>query len=271
MLKKLAIIHLLAFIFPVFTIAQETIVANPGEYVPAENYGGKVELRRFLEQEMNYPEKALTSKTEGAVELQFVVDETGKAFHVKVKESVSEELDAEALRLHKMLLFKPSYYIGDKISTYNVMKIKFSVSAYKRACKKRGYEQIEFSEDINQSNIIYQDNQLDVKPKMLFDDPLDNIATFLTKNLKYPEGTRKLNITGTVKLSFVVEPTGRITNIKVLRDVGGGATNETERLLKLIKWQAGEKDGKKVRVTKIFEVDYKLTNDSGYNYVPSSY
>ncbi len=251
--------------------SQTNVIANPGEHISAENYGGKVELKRFLEQEMNYPEKALQNKEQGTVELQFVVDKQGKVSRLKVKESVSEELDEEAIRLHSMLLFKPSYYIGDKVSTYSTLKIDFSVGKYKRYCKKRGYDKIEFTDDMDQSNIIYQDDEVDIKPKMTFEDTLDNISTFLTKNLQYPEGTRKLNITGTVKLSFVVETTGRITNIKVMRGVGGGATNETERLLKLLKWKPGVKDGKKVRVTKIFEVDYNLTNNSGYNYVPTSY
>lgn len=252
--------------------AQGVIVANPGEYLPAENYGGKNELKRFLENEMNYPEKAMTNKTEGTVELLFVVDaETGRTSQLEVKKSVSEELDAEAIRLQKMLLFKPSYYLGDKVTTRSLLSIKFSLKQYKRFCKKRGYNSITFTEDIDQSNIVYQDNQVDLKPQMIFEDSLDNISTFLTKNLKYPEGTRRLNITGTVKLSFIVEPSDRITNIKVMRDVGGGATNETHRLLKMLKWKAGEKDGKKVRVAKVFEVSYNLTNDSGFDYVPTSY
>jgi protein TonB len=72
-------------------------------------------------------------------------------------------------------------------------------------------------------------------------------------------------------LSFVIEPTGRITNIKVLKDVGGGATNEAIRLLKLTKWRAGKKDGISVRVSKEFEVNFNLSNDAGMDYVPSSY
>ena len=36
-------------------------------------------------------------------------------------------------------------------------------------------------------------------------------------------------------------------------EIGGGATNEAIRLLKLSKWQAAEKEGKKVRVGKTFE------------------
>ena len=110
-----------------------------------------------------------------------------------------------------------------------------------------------------------------IKPKMVFKDSLDNISTFMYKNLKYPQGTLKLNLTGVVKLYFVVESSGRITNIKAMKTLGGGATNEAIRLLKLTNWKPGEKDGKKVRVSKIFEVNFNLTNEPGMEYVPTSY
>ncbi len=258
-----------------FTIikAQTTIEANSGEYIEAKNYGGKVEFKRFFQQEINYPKKALQNKDEGTVELSFIVDsKTGKSSNLLIKNSVSPELDAEAIRLYKMLLFLPSYYTGDRVTTYSTLKFKFSIKNYNRITKKRGYEEIELQDElIDTSNIIYLDNQVKIKPKMVFKDTLDNISSFIYDNLKYPQGTFKLNITGTVKLFFVVEPSGRITNIKVLKDVGGGATNEAIRLLNLSKWQAGEKDGKKVRVSKIFEVNFNLSNESGIDVLPTSH
>ncbi len=267
---SLSILLLLSF----FSLkAQTDIVAQPGEYVEAKNYGGKVEFKRFLQQEMNYPQKEFASKVEGTVELSFIVDsKTGKTSKLEVKKSVSTALDAEAIRLYNMLLFVPSYYQGDRVTTYSTLKFKFSVKNYKRYCKKRGYNSIELNDTINDnSNIVYKDNQVKIKPKMVFQDTLENISTFIQKNLVYPQGTFKLNITGVVKLFFVVEPSGRITNIKVLKDVGGGATNEAIRILKLSEWESGKKDGKKVRVSKVFEVNFNLSNDSGIDVLPSSY
>jgi TonB family protein len=249
--------------------AQTEIVAAPGEYIEAQNYGGKVEFKRFFHQEINYPKKALANKTEGTVEVSCIVDLKGNTSKVHIKKSVSLELDTEAIRLYKMLLFNPSTYLGDKITTYSTLKFKFSVKNYKRYCKKRGYNTIEINDSV--SNKIYLDNQVKIKSKIVFSDSLENISNFIYKNLKYPEGTLRLNITGLVKLSFVIEPTGRITNIKVLKDVGGGATNEAIRLLKLTKWRAGKKDGIPVRVSKEFEVNFNLSNDAGIDYVPSSY
>ena len=223
--------------------AQTEIVAMPGEYMEAENYGGKVDFKRFLQQEMKYPSKALALKKEGTVELAFVVDLKGNTSQMHVKSSVSEALDAEAIRLYKMLLFNPSTYLGGKITTYSTLKFKFSAKTYKKYCKKRGYEKVKVVKSVN--NIVYLDNQVKVKPKMVFKDSLENISSFIYNNLRYPEGTLRLNLTGVVKLFFVIEPSGRITNIKVIKGIGGGAVNVSIRLLRLTKWEAGKKDGKK--------------------------
>ena len=267
-------IFLILFVIGCFSAnAQTTIEAQSGEYVEATNYGGKVEFKRFVQQEMNYPKKALANKTEGTVELSFVVDsKTGSSSNLKVKQSVSPELDQEAIRLYRMLQFVPSAYLGKKVTTYSTLKFKFSTKNYKRYCKKRGYTNVDIANSkMDISNTIYTNNQVKQHPKMVFDNPLDNISTFINSNLKYPEGTLRLNLTGVVKLYFVIEPSGRITNIKALKAIGGGATNEAIRILRLSKWEPGIKDGLKVRVSKIFEVNFNLTNESGMDYVPTSY
>ena len=143
------------------------------------------------------------------------------------------------------------------------------MKAYNRFCKKRGYQKIDLKNpSIDYFMSIYKDNDVDVKPKVVFEDTLMTISSFIYKNLKYHEGTLKLSITGTVKLYFVIEPTGWITNIKVLKGVGGGATAEAQRILKLLKWEPGWKNTSKVRVSKVFEIDFNLSNDSEFKYVP---
>ena len=70
--------------------AQTEIVAAPGEYIEAQNYGGKVEFKRFFHQEINYPKKALANKTEGTVEVSCIVDLKGNTSKVHIKKSVSK-------------------------------------------------------------------------------------------------------------------------------------------------------------------------------------
>ena len=270
-MKKVLLIILVANFFSLS--AQENSVVKSRAYVEAQNYGGKKELKRFLLQEMNYPKESLANKIEGTVEVAGVVDhKTKKVTQIHVKKSVSKTLDKEAIRLYKMLLIDPPYYKGDDVVEYSSLKFKFSAKNHKRYCKKRGYEKsLEKYRNVLDTFRVYQDNQVKVKPKMLFEDSLETISSFIQKNLKYPQGTLSLNITGTVKLLFVVEPSGRITNIKVQRPVGGGATEEAIRLLCLTNWKAGEIDGKNVRVSKIFEVDFNLSSESGSEIAPNSY
>lgn len=50
----------------------------------------------------------------------------------------------------------------------------------------------------------------------------DEMYKFIAKNLQYPEEAKKKGIEGKVHVSFVVEVDGSITDVKVLRDIGGG-------------------------------------------------
>lgn len=260
---------LVLFTLSIYTVAgQNYLKRDPAERLAALNYGGRLGLKSLLKNEMNYPESELKNKIEGKVVLSFIVDkETGIPRDLKVVKSVSKELDNEAIRLHNMLLYLPAYFKEDH---YNTLTIKFSTKAYKKYCKKRGYKAIDLENPgIDYSNKIYRDNELTTKPKAIFSDSLETIGRFTYRNLQYPSGTLKLNITGTVKLSFVIEPTGRITNIRILKGLGGGATDEAKRILRLIKWQAGMVDSKKVRASKQFEVNFDLSNSSGVEYVPN--
>lgn len=273
MMTKKILVGMLCLSCFVRANAQYDIVADLGEYIEAKNYGGKIELRRFLRQEMNYPEKPLVNKVKGVVELSFVVDgESGETSQLAIKKAVSPELDAEAIRLFKLLLFVPAYYQGDRITTRNSLKFKFSPRAYKRYSRKRGYDHIDFSLMNDSSTTIYQNNQVKIKPKIIFDDMLANISSFLQNNLRYPESSFRLGITGVVKLYFIVEPTGRITNIRILKDVGGGGNSEAIRLLKLLKWEPGrDHNGEKVRVTNQFQINFNLSNESDVDYLPKNY
>jgi TonB family protein len=64
--------------------------------MPAGGYGS---LKKYLKDSLDYPEKALEAHTEGTVRLRFVVGEDGKVSDIKVVKKVSDECDAEAIRL----------------------------------------------------------------------------------------------------------------------------------------------------------------------------
>lgn len=82
---------------------------------------------------------------------------------------------------------------------------------------------------------------------------------YLAKNIKYPQMARESGIQGRVFINFVVEPDGHVSNVKVIRGIGGGCDEEAVRVVKAMpKWKAGKQRGKAVRVSYNLPVNFRL-------------
>ena len=85
------------------------------------------------------------------------------------------------------------------------------------------------------------------------------LMEFVAKNIKYPQIARETGIQGRVFVGFVVEPDGSVSNVKVLRGIGGGCDEEAMRVVKSMpKWKPGKQRGKAVRVSYMLPVNFKL-------------
>lgn len=81
---------------------------------------------------------------------------------------------------------------------------------------------------------------------------------YLQENIKYPTMARESGIQGTVYVSFIIETNGSITNIKIMRGIGGGCDEEVISLIKKMPyWKPGTQNGKPVRVQ--FNMPVKFT------------
>ncbi len=63
--------------------------------------GGYKEFQEYLKRKLEYPEKALKEGKQGNVKVSFTVAEDGSLQNIKVVRGISEECDAEAIRLIK--------------------------------------------------------------------------------------------------------------------------------------------------------------------------
>lgn len=91
--------------------------------------------------------------------------------------------------------------------------------------------------------ISYEDAE--VKPE--FPGGYNEFMKFIGQNFVAPDVE---GISGTIKVSFVVEVSGKITDIKILNDLGSGTGEEAKRVIaKSPNWSPGEQGGKPVRVT----------------------
>ena len=86
----------------------------------------------------------------------------------------------------------------------------------------------------------------DVDPE--FPGGMDALYKYLVNNIKYPKVAQENGISGKVYVTFVVEKDGRLTEVKVLRDIGGGCGAEAVRVVKTMpKWKPGKNGGRVVR------------------------
>ncbi len=81
---------------------------------------------------------------------------------------------------------------------------------------------------------------------------------YLYENIKYPQMAKESGIQGRVFVTFVVEKNGEVTDVRVLRGIGGGCDEEAIRVVEnMPKWTPGKQRGKPVRVQ--FNLPIKFT------------
>ncbi|MBO7288256.1 MAG: TonB family protein [Bacteroidales bacterium] len=82
---------------------------------------------------------------------------------------------------------------------------------------------------------------------------------FIQKNIKYPMMARESDIQGRVFVNFVVEPDGSITNVTVMRGIGGGCDEEALRVVQSMpNWKPGKQRGSAVRCSFTVPIIFKL-------------
>ncbi len=92
-----------------------------------------------------------------------------------------------------------------------------------------------------------------------FPGGIQKLLEYIQKNTKYPMMARESDIQGTVYVGFVVEKDGSISNVQVLRGIGGGCDEEAMRVVESMpKWKPGKQQGNPVRVQYMARVVFKL-------------
>lgn len=107
-----------------------------------------------------------------------------------------------------------------------------------------------------EDNRIYNLNSLESRPE--FPGGEKQMINYLTTNSRYPLRARQNANNGKVELSFVVEKTGEIKNVKLVKGIGGPQDDEAVRLMQLSpKWKPGMVGGKPVRTSYQMHIVFK--------------
>lgn len=221
------------------------------------NMGGNTELKRIFKQELHYPAQALEKKEGGKVRIDFVIEADSTVSGVQIKERVSPVVDAEALRIFKLIQWVPAIKDRHPVAANWNTTFNFEPDKYVKICKERGFTTFSYIAERDTTGLLVRQPQ----QFPIYTEGNAALNDFIRKNLEYPRQAQMGSIQGKVVLRFVVEPSGLVTNIGVLKSLGGGCDQEAIRLIQLIKWYPGKKDNKLVRVPMTFPFYFVLNED----------
>ena len=248
---KARIIITLAFLFAGWQLNAQITVPEP--------ISGKALTKDYITQNLVYPEADLTQGNNGKVVVGFHVDAQGVADNYTIKSSFSEAAKPIALHLVKTILWHPALISGLPTDYDYEYEVDFNAKSYKRYWKRHQRLLAPLELEADTSYKVYEYKQLNEVAKPYFADG-GNMANYIFHNLKFPAEAKEREIQGTVRLSFVVETDGSVSNIVVVTSVGGGCDNEAVRLLQETIWIPAEKNGKYVRSANMQDITFGIGN-----------
>jgi protein TonB len=85
------------------------------------------------------------------------------------------------------------------------------------------------------------------------------LMKYIQKHVKYPAIAKEYNITGKVYVSFIIDKSGSVTKVKIVRGVDKNLDAEAVRVVKsLPKYKPGKQRGKPVRVMFTIPINFTL-------------
>jgi TonB family protein len=242
---------IVAAIFSLIALPLAAQVVNFNFSVPLLNEpcGGTKNAVQLIHREFVYPIEDIKQETDGLVAISFGIDKQGNVIHLKIDSATTEAMKAEALRMFKLLRWPPDArrIIMDKPTEHYYLD--FRRKDWVKVYKRRKYMTPEYPfEPIDSIYTLYAPLQLDVQPEPVYSKgTYDSYLHYISQKLMYPENAKRLGLSGEVVVEWVVESSGRVSNVYVSKGLQGGCNEEAIRVIKSLGWIPGKKGENYVR------------------------
>ncbi|MFK7775451.1 MAG: energy transducer TonB [Saprospiraceae bacterium] len=227
------------------------------------------EMLKFVGENVKYPEIAKENGLEGRVIVQFVVGRSGKIKNAQVLRDIGGGCGKEAIRVvNSMPKWIPGKQRGRPVNVQYTLPVSFKLSKGEETTLDEEPMFMPMPVEPEQEAIFKVVEDMPRYPgcedkglnrKELRKCSEEELLKFVYGNLEYPKVARENGIEGRAILQWVVNPNGSISDIKVLRDPGGGCGQAAVNVIqKMPKWIPGKQRGKAVPVQYTFPVQFKL-------------
>lgn len=221
-------------------------------------FKGAESLQEYLNKNIKYPEEAKVNNISGIVYVYFEINKKGAVQNARILRGIRDSFDDEVLNAVKSMPdWEPAYFMDQPLVIQMVMPVSFSKKA------------TEFdAEKFRQKAGFPDDHSGKDKPFVVAEEQPQYKGgeqariRYLANNIEYPAEAREKGIQGRVFVNFIVEKDGSISNVRILRGIGGGCDEEALKAIEnMPKWVPGKNDGKPVRTE--FNMPIRFTLDSG--------
>jgi TonB family protein len=234
------------------------VAAQMQAFIIPQPVGGRHAMDDLITVELNYPENALEAGITGTVWLKFIVRADGQVEDLRIWQGLEPACEAEALRLARCIQWEPAR-VGDAyVDAEHSMAVTYSPKLYSKWVKKRHQLDPEVSSlPVSRDLSVHPVHRLKTPPAPLTPGQA-GFNTWWQKNLKYPPEALRRDIQGPLTVRFVVEPSGHLSNLHAVNDLGGGCIPEAFRMLRSIPWRPGVINNERVRTQMEMEIVFKL-------------
>ena len=211
--------------------------------------GGEKAMKKYIANNVKYPEEAQKNEIEGKVFVSFVVGKDGNVNNASIERGVAPPIDKEALRVVNSLPnWKPGKQKGKAVNVKFTLPINFKLDG------KQSMDETTEDEEVLVFRVV------DDMPE--FQGGEKAMRKYIAKNVQYPVSAKEKGIEGKVFITFTVSKNGNVENAKVVRSVHSLLDKEALRVIKSMPdWNPGKQRGEKVDVEFTIPVNFTLGDE----------
>lgn len=193
------------------------IVENQPEFL-----GGMGALMKFIGDSIRYPVEAQQKGIQGRVICNFVVMKDGSISDLQVVRGVDPLLDAEALRVLKLMPdWKPGKQRGQAVNVRFTLPVVFRLS---------GNESKVIVDDLSvKESVLSVEAQL--LPNYVYPGGEDAFFRFISERIKYPVEAQEKGLQGLVNARYKIDEKGNVVDVAIEKGVGETIDREVLRVI----------------------------------------
>ena len=246
------------------------------------------EFDKFIRENIQYPKAAKNAGIRGKCMVNFIVEKDGTLSNFKIAKNIGGGCGEEAVRVINLVNEQNIQWRAGRLSKRKKVRVKVTQSVFFPFKEDKIKTTIDKEEIINSSiakkdKVVYEIDKADTtifkvvqqmprfpgceeitgggaEKKTCADTKL---LEFIQENIEYPDIAWDNDIQGRCFVTFIVEKDGSISNIKLVRDIGGECGKEALRIVGLMQdqhiiWTPGRQRGWVVRVQFNLPVHFRI-------------